>query len=381
MSCVRFFTDNYSDLTRLADYEVSSENTPLFPITNAFASRRSKVWRSNGYFNVVSGSNTIIFHDAAAGADKTATVAVAEYTSLNSFLSAVDTAFEAIGLANYTVVQNGDLRIVITSDLSGGATGFEIIWTHANSAGMAALLGYSTSTDDTGASSYTADLIRIHSSEWITFDLGVPGKPNCAAIVTARNSSLPISPSATIKLYGNHTDTFTSPVFDQSLEYDDEVFVLQNDTEFTSTALRFWSFYFEDKDNSNGYIEIGHFMLGRHESPSTRGAVQFPFNGEFEDRSITIYSEGGATFSDQKEKTEKFSIQWSALNKTEMQLLKDIFEAYGTSTAFFMSYDTNEVFSDASQRYVKLLKFDGPPKYSLTSPNFFTCSMNFKEEI
>ena len=379
MGCVRFFTDNYTDLTRLADYNYSSENTPLYPVTNGFASRRSKVWRTKGYFKIESGANTIVFNEGAS--NLTATITAGEYTSITTFLAAVKSALDAAGLATYTVAQNGDLRITITSDLSGGATILSILWTDANSADMAGILGFSTASDDTGASTYTADLIRIHTSEWITFDLGVPGKPNCAAITTSRNSSIPITPSATISLYGNHTNTFTSPVFSQNFEYDDEIFVLQNETEFSSTALRFWSFYFQDLDTSNGYIEIGHFMLGRHEEPAERGAVQYPFNGEFEDRSVTIISEGGATFSDQKEKTEKFSLQWSALTKTEMQGLKDIFETYGTSTAFFMSYDSDEVFSDASQRYVKLVKFDSPPRYSLTNPNFFTCSMIFKEEI
>ena len=154
MSCFRIFANNYADSEVYANLITSSELT-AFPSTNLLAKkRRSKVWRSGGYFLVVSGSNTISFKDVSGGSTLVATVTAGEYATAALFMTAVDTALEAAGVANYTVTQNSSLKFVITSDLSGGATHFEILW--ASSTAMASLLGFDSSASDTGASTYTA---------------------------------------------------------------------------------------------------------------------------------------------------------------------------------------------------------------------------------
>src|SRR5574343_863447 len=90
-----FSSERYSTLT-------ASSAATGFAVTNLEGTvRRSKVWRSAGYFNVTSSNNVIRFRDASGGADKDATIAVAEYTTDAAFLAAVDAAMEAAGLANY----------------------------------------------------------------------------------------------------------------------------------------------------------------------------------------------------------------------------------------------------------------------------------------
>ena len=83
---LRIYNENYIDEDILANYDVTSEQS-AFPIENAFnQQRRSKVWRSNGYFNVTSSNNTIIFRETAA-TPLTGTIAIAEYGSYTSFES------------------------------------------------------------------------------------------------------------------------------------------------------------------------------------------------------------------------------------------------------------------------------------------------------
>jgi hypothetical protein len=85
MGCFKFLTDNLADADQYANLYESSEQSS-FPATNVLNKvRRTKVWRTNGYFKVTSSNNVMIFRDASGGADKTATITVGEYVSTTAF--------------------------------------------------------------------------------------------------------------------------------------------------------------------------------------------------------------------------------------------------------------------------------------------------------
>jgi hypothetical protein len=376
MSCFRFLTDNYADSNLYANIFKTSENSS-FPVSSLLARvRRSKVWRSNGYFKIVSGSNTIVFRDASGGADKTATITVGEYTSTSSFMAAVDSAFEAVGAANYTITQNSNLKFVIASDLSGGATAFELRW--ASSTAMAGIMGFDT-TNLSGASSYTGDFVRINTEERITFDLGLPTNITSFAMTGFRNSALKLSPSGVFKLQGSSTNAWTSPEYSTTLSYDDEIIGSLSESGLHTGPLRYWSVQFVDQ-NPNGYVELGSIMLGNHYAP-TRGAAQFPFRSSLVDRSSIDYSEGGQSFSDVQEQTQDFIVDWNGLTKTELEELLSIFEAYGKHYPFFVSMDSDAIYSSSFNKMLKVVKFIDEPDYKLVSPNNFEMSMKFREEL
>ena len=377
MGCVKILSDNFADSTVYANLYKSSEQTS-FPVSNAMAFiRRSKVWRSAGYYNVTSSNNVIRFRDSAS-TDIDATIAVDEYTSHALFMAAVDAALEAAGAANYTVTQNSYYKFIITSDLSGGATAFQLRTADAAFT-AASLLGFDTSSNLTGASTYTADYLRINSSEWITFDLGVPSNPTDFVMIGARNTGIKLTSSGTFKLQGNTTNNWTTPEYDTTLTYDDEAIILQSDAGLHTTNLRYWRILFTDQ-NAFGYTEIGSIFLG-NSYVTSRGAVVFPFNSSYDDMSITVKSEGGQTFSEVLDKTQRFSAQWNGLTKTELEEFKRIWEIYGTSHPFFMSFDSQEAFSSSANRMVKYVKFTSDPSYSLVSPNNYNFNMEFTEEL
>ncbi len=377
MSCVKIYHNNFCDPEIYANLYESSEQT-AFPSTNALARiRRSKVWRSNGYFKVTSSNNTIIFRDDAV-TNITATIATGEYTTTAAFMSAVDSALEAVGAANYTVTQSSGLRFVITSDLSGGATAFQLRTSHASFTAES-LLGFDNSVDKTGAASYSSDYLTINSGEWITFDMGVPVNPTDFALIGRRNESIKISPTAVIKLQGSTTNAWTSPEYTSTLTYNDEVILSTSATGFHTSELRYWRVLVEDQ-NPNGYIEVGSLFIGESYEP-TRGAVVFPFKSKLIDLSKTQRSEGGQTFSDVYEKTESFDIEWQALTTTEVEQLVTIFNDFGTAHPFFISFDSGAVFHSTANKALRYVKFITEPDYTLESPNNFTLSMTLREEL
>lgn len=126
--CLRIYFDNYVDLDILANSDVSSAQT-AFPITNAYnKQRRSKVWRSNGYFNVTDQNNQIVLRETSGGPNLTATIPVSEYRTTTSFIAAVKSALEDVGASTYTVTNSSSTgyKFSIASNGAGGS-GFFIL--------------------------------------------------------------------------------------------------------------------------------------------------------------------------------------------------------------------------------------------------------------
>lgn len=376
----RIMTDNFIDLDIVSNATVSSEQT-AFPVANIYNfQRRSKVWRSNGFFEVTSSNKTIVFRETTS-VDLTATLTEAEYNSDSEFFAHIKARMEAVGGSTYTVSRDtSTLRIKIESDLAGGGGIFEIDWTTSTAADT---LGFDTAAEDTGASSYTADVLRIHTQEWIKWDMGISTNPEAFIMIGKRNEPIAITPSATIKLQGNETDIWTSPSFEQTLTYNDPVmssFRSDSATGLHTEALRYWRLEVTDIDNAQGFIELGAVFLGNF-FQATQGAVQFPFSGELVDRSPTVFSEGGQSFSDEFEKTERFSITWFALSKSEMESIFTIWDDVGTSRPFFVQFDTQGGLNADTQFFIRYVKFQSNPQYQLVRPNIYQVSMQLREEL
>lgn len=381
MSNCRIMTTNYVDPDIVSNSYVSSEQT-AFPVSNLYnAQRRSKVWRSNGNWEVTADNNVIIFRETAAGPNLTATVAVDQYSSTTLFCAAVKAALEATGASTYTVSQDVTTsKIKIVSDGLGGDGTFKLMWTNASSAGFAAMTGFSTALDDTGSLTYVADQLKIHTSEWIKWDMGISTNPTAFLMIGARNAPIKISPSATLKLQGNETNVWDDPSYETTLTYDDAVISVFDEDGLHTEALRYWRLLIEDTDNAAGYVEIGSIFLGIFFSP-TRGAVQFPFSSKYIDRSVTSYSQGGQTFSDIRQKSESFSVEWKGLTLTEKEEIDDIWDNSGTSLPFFIQLDPGLVFSSRTSKYIRFVKFESEPDVNLETPNNFSCRMSLREEL
>lgn len=372
----KFFFDNYIDLNILADSDVSSEQAS-FPVTNAYnTNRRSKVWRSNGYFKITDDNNQLVFRDSNGGSDLTAVVATGEYNSTTAFMTALDSALEAVGGFNYTVTQNDQKKFVIGSSNSY----FELRCADANST-IIDVIGFNN-VNLSDATSYEADEVRVNTSEWVLWDMGIASTPNAFAMTGPRNSFLKFSPSSTITLKGNFTnpESWDNPPFEEVLEFDDEVMALISETQFYEEGLRFWRLEFEDIDNPFGYIEVGAFFLGRWYSPDN-GSPQFPLNSSFIDRTETLISEGGQSFSDILPKSQNYSLSYQGLKKTDIEDVEFWFNKIGTGKPFFISLDTDEAFSSMYQRKLKFVKFDGAPRWALNTPNNFSLEMVVREEL
>lgn len=372
---------NYVDLDILANSDVSSEQT-AFPVANAYnKTRRSKVWRSEGYFNITSSNNEIIFRETAAGPDLTATIAVAEYDSITDLCAAIKTALEAVGASTYTVTNSisTSWKFNIVSDGSGG-DGVFYLYTSNVLFTAADVLGFGTDTDFTSASlTRTADFLRINTEEWLLWDMGIETNPTTFALIGPRNTPLRLSSSGTFKLQGNESNDFTAPSFETTLEYNDNCFFYDDADGIGSQAYRFWRVLFEDQ-NPNGYVEVGAFFLGNGFNPAV-GRPQFPLDIIPEDRSETIFSEGGQSVSVNRQSTQSYQFKFFNLQKADVEELEAQFVNYGVGKPFFVALDAEAVFSTSESKRVVFCKFSEAPQISLITPNVFEATILLREEL
>lgn len=380
MSNIRIMTDNFIDLDIVSNATVSSEQA-AFPVLNIYnLQRRSKVWRSNGYYSITTSNNKIVFRETT-GVDLTATITAGNYTSFSALATEIKTQLEVAGASTYTITKDTNTKKVkFTSNGVGGGGIFQIMWTTDSiTQAMAAILGFLTTENDTGALTYTADELTTGNEEWIKWDFGISTNPKALCIIGKRNEPIKISPSATLTLQASETDNWTNPSYEHVLTYNDEIISLFSDTGLHTEALRFWRLLIDDVHNPNGYVEIGAILLGDYFTP-TQGAARFPFQGQYIDRSVTIFSEGGQTFSDIREQTEQFSFEIDNLTVAEKEKIDGIFRKVGTAKPFFISMDPNSVFSNQTN-YIRFVKFDSAPSYNLTSFGIFNCNLTLREEL
>lgn len=376
--CFFVYQTNAADPEYVANSKFSSENAN-FPLVNVYnLNRRRKTWRTSGFWNVVDGSNKIVFEETI-GVLLFAIIPAGEYQSDAAFFAAIKAAFELPGSSTYTVSRDLTTnRIKIEAALGGGATVFRIKWTNGTSAGMASLLGYSTASDDIGSLSYVADLLKIHTSEFIQWDLGFPSNPNAFVALADRNKPLKLSPSAVIKLQGNHTNNFSNPSINLTLDYQDFVIGKVAQTGFGS--FRYWRFVIEDQANVYGYVEFGAIFLGIPINV-TRGAPVFPLEPADIDLSPVAYSEAGQTIAANGPRTQSFDIQWQGLNKESYQALADMFQVLGKHQSFLIVMDSSGIFTTDAIRSAKLVKFSADPVSRLVSPNNWSMTWTLREEL
>ena len=376
MSCFLVLDKNLIDPETVASYSTSSEQS-AYPIENAIdLEKRRRVWRSNGYWNVETGENTIVFRETV-GVDLTATITVDEYTSDSTFRAAIKSALDAAGDSTYTVSRDSTNRLQITSNGLGGGGIFQLMWTSETDFGD--LIGFDTSANDTGALTYTADLVRIHSLEWVKWDFGFPTEPQAFIAVADRNRGMKISPNAVVRLKGNLVDEWTSPLVNLTLTVRDRIMgVIESDG--LGTPCRYWRLEILDPDNALGYVEIGSMFFG-NSAVITRGAPVFPLQTDDIDFSEVVYSEGGQTISGRRSQTESFQLNWEGLNKASVEELIGVWEYYGTSATFIIAMDTEGAFSTDEFLWTRLVRFNAPPSKILVRPNNWSMTWRLREEL
>lgn len=314
-----------------AALSASSEQTSA-PKTWAKDQLRSKAWRSKLGWNIRASENDKLDFTEGVTGDATATLTAGNYSTGALMAAEIQTQMDAAATDNtYTVTYSSSTKKFAIARATGSATiGLE--WsTGANAATSVGLdLGFDTSADDTGATSYEADNAAYKSREWLKADLGSALAVSCGIAINHN-----LGASGTITLQGNATDAWSSPTVDEAMAGDADIRI----DYFTQQSLRYWRLFVDDvSSNTNGYSEVGIWFAGPYTEPTVCYAIGFTKSWEqLSEVSVAI---GGAHFQDERAQRPVWSLRWAELEEADRSALSAALQLAPRGTSFFFTFDS-----------------------------------------
>lgn len=173
------------------------------------------------------------------------------------------------------------------------------------------------------------------STQNIVFDFGSAKAVNSFIMLLPKEGTINLTESATIKIQANATNSWGSPSVDQTLTYDSDYRQL---TYFWSSdqTYRYWRLTISDGSAVNDYVEISKVILG--DSVDMPG-LQNGFNLDKVDGTKKLSNEYGTGYFDEYPILKTMKFNWKTLTTTEIEILDQLFEVYGSHTGMFLTID------------------------------------------
>lgn len=333
-----------------------------YPVSNLKNPIRGKVWRSSstaGTFTISSSNNKLDFNEG--GGDLAATITTGTYTA-TTLATEIKTRLDAAGGDTYTVTYSTSTgRWTISSD--GGT--LSLLWDSGTNSSntIGDSIGFTTSADDTGATSYTSDSVAIHTEETITIDIGTTEDIDSIVAVFDPITGPTISSTATVKIQANASDVWTSPSVDVTLSLDA---VYDTLTYYWSTnqSYRYWRFYISDPTNANLYVALPIIYLAKSVQLSQTPDIGFP--DTLQDLSIRKENEYGHAYFDVYPIRRRFEFAFTALTESDVETLQEVYRRVGITEPIVISLDSTATLFD-KDRFTLYGRIDG----EIVSENVF----------
>jgi len=287
---------------------------------------RSKAWRSEEGWNVVSGFNDRL--DFSDGTTRAASLTAGNYATGDAMAAHIQTQMNAVSSTCVVTYSSSTKKFTIsrTGTLS-------LLWSTGTNASrsIGACLGFDTSANDTGSSSYTGDTVAYKSREWIKVDLGSALSVQAGVVINHN-----LETDGTITLQGNASDSWGSPTVDQALSGDGDIRAAYISTQ----TLRYWRLLIDGVENDATYTEVGVWYAGPYVEPTVCYSVGLRKN--YEQLSDVLVGISGAHFQDERPQRPVWSMRWNELESADRVALHDALYAVPRGAAFFFGFDDTD---------------------------------------
>lgn len=350
----------------------SSSQDSAFPRVWVRDALPTKVWRSKLGYNVVAGRNDKLDF-SEAGTARVATLTAGNYGTAADYATQVQTAMNAApGATNTYTVTYDATTLKFTIARATGSNALVLKWSTGTNATTSAGkdLGFDTSADSSGSTSYTAANVSYHSREWLKFDLASALTAKVAMVIGHNLGS------GTITVRANSSDAWTAPAFSQALSGNTRIVINYFSADQT---YRWWEFLIDDVANPAAYSQIGVSYIGSYFQPGR--AVKQGYSDKIEDLSTITESDQGALFQDRKPSRHVIDVVFPRLRVTDRNAFDSMSDFLGIGRPLFLSLDPQN--TPEETRYVALA---APFEYEQSvgdgsPPDRWTIHALFKEAI
>jgi len=365
----RFFNTGYT-------LSATSE-APDFPVENLQKHSRSFSWRSksDGHFTVVAGVNDNIQFTTGAGT-LAPFIATGTYDA-TGLAAAIKTAMEGVSGDTFTVsysITTGKWTI----STSGVTLSLLWTWPVFITRQIGSTIGFDTSSDDTGSTSYTGDYVAHHEYDRIVLDAGAAITNDSFAMFFNPLNDIQLSTSAVVKIEANATDVWTAPSVSETV-------VINQDFEagsffFTSDkTYRYWSIYIEDPTNTDLFVELNCVYLS-----DARVLTQPPEIGLkdiINDKSKKNTNEYGHEYWDRYPLRKSAAFGYKIIDETDRQSLKEMFKLVGNHTPIVVVFDQLETVFGDKEEFMIYGRIDGKWDASQVFLTYFDLGFTILEAI
>lgn len=363
---IRFCDNNFITETNILTYSSSNAS---FPYTNCAKQERTKLWKTTGQFEITAANNKIYIND---GADKIVTLDVGTYLTPVALATHIEAKLDAAS-GGYTVLYGTDFKFTISRTSS-----FTLRLSQTTNS-VATTLGVTSTIDVTGTS-FTANVVAIHTSEFLTFDFGYAASVDFASIIGPIDEVFSLSSTAIVTIKGNNINDFSSPAFTKTIPILDSGAMCFIDD--SDSAFRYWELEIIDTTNNNGpALSIGHVYLGDYRTLTSRN-LENGFTMDYVDNSKSTEGETGILYFDKKPKYKTFSsMTLGYLERDDRKKIMAMFESLGVSNCLYISLDPTGCFSDSLDEFTAYCFFSKEPSFRHIIRDIFSVSVEFREAI
>lgn len=211
----------------------------------------------------------------------------------------------------------------------------------------------------------------------VIVDLGTEEEADSFAVFFRANQIIRLTEGATIKIEGNASSNFASPLFSATVTLDQQNGVISH---FLSTpeSHRYWRLYIDDPGNPYGGIEVAQFVVGK--AVKFAGAAR-GFKWGLIDPSNTQRTPFGQKYSDilPTRKTFQFELPIEDFDSFENAI--QFYEQVGVTEAFMVSLDPEETIYSNKDRFLMWGTFEDAFEATDVPSAYFTMGFKIEEQL
>lgn len=297
---------------------------------------RLKTWRSEIGWTVVAGWNDDIDLTEGITGDVVATIVAGTYATGAEMATAVQTALNAVATDNTYTVTYSTTTKKFTISRATGTSSFGLEWSTGASVATSAGkdLGYDVTADDTGNTSYTADISVYQSRHYIGLDLGAARE---ILVSHALEHNLGIS-SGSVTAQAHGSSILSALISPAATEILSAIGDKLRTVYFTvSRTYRYWALIIDGRHVTDGYTELGVPYLGSYWE-SARSIIA-GLRKSRKELSLVTYADQGSLHGDRKRRARGWIFQIHALPNSNITELETALDYLGISRTFFFTRD------------------------------------------
>ncbi len=204
------------------------------------------------------------------------------------------------------------------------------------------------------------------SSQSVVFDMQTSEDIDSVVILWSKEDGINLSNTATIRIQANATNVWTSPTVNELLTINN-TYEIASHYFTTAQSFRYWRVLIDDASNPDGYVELGMVWLGKGIAIEN---AQNGFEFSVVDRSKTITTEYGHSYTDEYPLLQSLQFSYANLEYDTVEILDNVFRQNGNKKPVLMVLDPVEDVYD-KDHFVIYGKFQNDFGTSHVSYNVF----------